>query len=132
MIAFDTNVLVRVLLGDDPAQTKIAEEQFTKAADGEGVYIGHIVLAELVWVMRTGYRLSDAAVRERIRALVRTRGVHVPQLEVVLEALRRDEEGAANLADYLILAGARADGAHRMVTFDRRLAREEDVTLVRA
>lgn len=131
MIAFDTNILVRVLLGDDPIQTPVAERRFIESTQSDGVVVGHVVLAELAWVMESGYGLSGEQVRERITSLLRTEGVFVPDLEVVLEALRRDSSGAANLADYLVLVGAHSVGATMMLTFDKRLAREPDVELAR-
>jgi len=127
--AFDTNILVRVLLGDDPTQTAVAERHFIECTREDGVLVGHVVLAELAWVMVSGYGLSGAQVRERITSLIRTEGVFVPDLEVVLEALRRDASGSANLSDYLILAGARSGGATTLRTFDKKLAREPDVEL---
>ena len=45
MTAFDTNVLVRVLLGDDPSQTAVAEAAFVEHA--AGVYVPQLVLADL-------------------------------------------------------------------------------------
>jgi predicted nucleic-acid-binding protein len=129
MIAFDTNVLLRVLLGDDPDQTAIAERHFLEHTRGDGVLVGHIVLAELAWCMAAAYRLSSDKVRERIASLIRTQGVFVPDLEVVLEALRRDQVGTANFADYLIIAAANAEGASPLLTFDRKLAREPDALL---
>lgn len=131
MIAFDTNVLVRVLLGDDPLQTRIAERHFLEHTRGAGVPVGHLVLAELARVMESGYRLSREQVRERIASLVRTRGVFVPALEVVVEALRRDAAGSANFSDYLIMLGANAAGATPLLTFDRKLAKEPDAELAR-
>lgn len=129
MIAFDTNVLLRVLLGDDPDQTAIAERHFLEHTRGDGVLVGHVVLAELAWCMGAAYRLSADTVRERIASLIRTQGVFVPDLEVVIEALRRDQLGKANLADYLIIAAAHAEGAPTLLTFDRKLAGEPDAQL---
>lgn len=129
MIAFDPNVLLRVLLGDDPDQTAIAERHFLEHTRGDGVFVGHVVLAELAWCMSAAYRLSADTVRERIASLIRTQGVFVPDLEVVLEALRRDQIGAASLADYLIITAASAEGASPLLTFDRKLAREPDAAL---
>ena len=129
VIAFDTHILVRVLLGDDPVQTPIAERHFLQHARGDGILVGHVVLAELARVMESGYGLSAEQVRERIGSLIRTQGVFVPDLEVVLDALRRDAVGSANLADYLILVGGRAAGASPLLTFDRKLAQEPGAAL---
>lgn len=129
MIAFDTNVLVRVLLGDDPLQTRIAERHFLEHTSGAGVLVGHVVLAELAWVMESGYGLSAELVRERIASLIRTHGVFVPDLEVVVQALHRAAAGPASLSDYLIMLGANSAGAAPLLTFDRKLAKEPDAEL---
>lgn len=129
VIAFDTNILARVLLGDEPVQTAVAERHFLEHTRGDGVLVGHVVLAELAWVMGSGYGLSAEQVRERIASLIRTHGVFVPDLETALEALRRDAVGSASFSDYLILVGARAVGATPLLTFDAKLAREPDARL---
>lgn len=48
MAAFDTNVIVRVLVGDDPMQTRKAERAFVSHAGAEGVFVSLVVLAEVV------------------------------------------------------------------------------------
>jgi hypothetical protein len=53
----DTNVVVRLLIGDDPQQTPIAERSFLEAIATGGVYLPDVVLAEVAWVLR-GYALD--------------------------------------------------------------------------
>jgi predicted nucleic-acid-binding protein len=53
----DTNVIVRLLVGDDPRQTPIAEQAFLEAIASGGVYLPDVVLAEVAWVLR-GYGLE--------------------------------------------------------------------------
>jgi predicted nucleic-acid-binding protein len=53
----------------------------------------------------------------------------VEQLELVEHALDDYRAGKAELADYLILQKARA-AATGLLTFDKRLARENSVTLL--
>ena len=56
MIALDTNILVRVLTRDDPAQADLAAE-LMKSSD---LFICKTVLLELEWVLRFAYmRLSN-------------------------------------------------------------------------
>ena len=129
MIAFDTNVLVRVLVGDDPAQTRRAERAFVDHARAGGVYVSLVVLAELGWVLDAAYRWDRATIHERLFRLVRTRGVAVEDLELVDGALDAYRAGKADFADYLIAAKARAAGGN-LATFDKRLSREPDVTLL--
>jgi predicted nucleic-acid-binding protein len=51
VVTFDTNVLVRVLIGDDPAQTKLAERSLKAHAFGDGIFVPLLVLAEIAWVL---------------------------------------------------------------------------------
>lgn len=130
MIAFDTNVLVRVMVGDHPKQTKKAEQAFITHAKGDGVFVSLIVLCELAWVLAQGYAWPRATIHERLLRLVRTRGVLLEDVELVDRALAAYDQGRADLADYLLAAVARKAGAGELVTFDRRLAREPGVRLL--
>src|SRR5438270_521369 len=52
MLAVDTNVLVRLIVRDDPSQVRVAEEFVSK-----GAWVSHPVLAETVWVLDSVYGL---------------------------------------------------------------------------
>lgn len=129
MVAFDTNVLVRVLVGDDPAQTRKAERAFTEHAKGKGVFVSLVVLAEIAWVLSAAYDWDRRMIHDRLHQLVRTRGVSLENLELVEAALEGYGEGKAGLADYLVVEKARSIGAE-LLTFDKRLARVHGVTLL--
>ncbi|MFO8238290.1 MAG: PIN domain-containing protein [Prochlorococcaceae cyanobacterium] len=60
MLTLDTNVVVRLLIGDDPQQTPLAERAFLDAIAGGGVYLPDVVLAEVAWVLR-GYDQARAS-----------------------------------------------------------------------
>jgi predicted nucleic-acid-binding protein len=131
VVGFDTNVLVRILVGDDPSQTKKAERAFSLHARGAGVFVSLVVLAELAWVLGVAYRWDRATLHGRIALLVRTRGVYVEELELVERALGEYEHGKADLADYLILGRARAQSATgSLLTFDKKLSRAKGVSLL--
>lgn len=130
MAAFDTSVLVRVLAGDDPVQTRKAEAAFVAHAGREGVFISLVVLAELYRVLSSAYEWERDTLHERLSALIRTEGVVVEELELVQRALDQFETGKAGLADYLILERARGSGGGELVTFDKTLAKERQVTLL--
>lgn len=65
MHAVDTNVLVRLLTGDDASQTKRAVALFTK----ETIFIPKTVLLETEWVLRRLYRLDHKVVVSAFRKL---------------------------------------------------------------
>ena len=83
MLTIDINVIVRLLVGDAPQQTPIAERAFLAAVFLVGVYFPDVVLAEVAWVLRGG--------GER---LVRTRGGVVDDIDVVIDALERFRQGS--------------------------------------
>ena len=47
MRTLDTNVVVRILIGDDPVQTPLAEQAFLDAIAAGGAFIPDVVLAEV-------------------------------------------------------------------------------------
>lgn len=124
MVAFDTNVVVRLLLRDDAAQARRAERAFLQHARGEGVFLPLVVVVETVWVLTYTYELGRDAVHQHLFALTRTRGVVVDEADLVQEALDSYAAGAADFADYVILARSGHAGCDSLLTFDRRLARE--------
>ena len=69
-ITADTNVLVRALVQDDPAQGQAASELLSEA---EQVAIPLPVFSELVWVLRTVYRFTAADCTSAIEALIASR-----------------------------------------------------------
>ncbi|MBC8073471.1 MAG: PIN domain-containing protein [Deltaproteobacteria bacterium] len=123
-------MIVRVLVGDDPIQTRKAERAFSAHAAAEGVFISLVVLAEVSWVLRAAYAWEPETIHEQVSRLVRTKGVVVEELELVLAALDEYRDGKAGLADYLVLGKARRGPGRALLTFDRKLARERDVTLL--
>src|ERR1700744_5379806 len=71
-IAVDTNVLVRLVTGDDPRQNTAA---MTAVQGADIVQISTIVLSELVWVLRRAYRYSDGDIIDVVRRLLQSRNI---------------------------------------------------------
>ena len=130
MRTLDTNVVVRLLIGDDPQQTPIAEQAFLSAIATGGVYLPDVVLAEVAWVLR-GYDLERATRYQLLERLVRTRGVVVDDIDAVIDALEQFSLGG-DLADQLILARASSAAALPVLSFDRRFAASAGVELLRS
>ena len=124
----DTNVVVRLLIGDDPQQTPIAEQAFLAAIASGGVYLPDVVLAEVAWVLR-GYDLERKTRYQLLERLVRTRGVVVDDIDAVIDALEQFRLGG-DLGDQLILARAASTGALPVLSFVRRFAASEGVELL--
>ena len=116
MIAVDTNVIVRLLLGDESTQTAAARKVF----DAGPVWISKTVLLEAGWVLRSVYGLSEVEVVTSFRLLLGLKNVEVEEPAVIGAALGLTEQGM-DLADALHLS-ARPVGAV-FVTFDRAMGR---------
>ena len=130
MKTLDTNVVVRLLIGDDPQQTPIAEQAFLDAIASGVVYLPDVVLAEVAWVLR-GYDLERTTRYQLLERLVRTRGVVVDDIDAVIDALEQFRLGG-DLADQLILAWAASTGVLPVLSFDRRFAASAGVELLRS
>jgi predicted nucleic-acid-binding protein len=116
MLAIDTNVLVRLLVADDPAQAERA-----KALVGrEQIFVPVTVLLEAEWVLRSVYGLSGPAVAEAFEALAGLPRVILEDAQRVGRALAWARDGM-DFADALHLS--RVDGCDALATFDRRLAK---------
>jgi predicted nucleic-acid-binding protein len=128
MRAIDTNVLVRLLLGDDEAQA-IAAERFVE----RGAWIPHLVLAETAWVFESVYRLKPGAIATAFEMLLEHRALVVQEPETVAAALRLfRSRPSLGFSDCLIVETARRSGHLPLGTFDRRLAAVDDVERIPA
>lgn len=114
MIAVDTNVIVRLIMGDSAEELVLAEQVVA-----EGVIIPHTVLMETEWVLRSAYRLDRSAIGTAIDKLLSLPTVSVERAQDVRWALDRFAAGA-DLADMLHIVAISAASA--FATFDRRLA----------
>ena len=68
-IIADTNVLLRSLLNDDPAQGAIAR---TAMQEAEAVIVSQHTLCEVVWVLECRYKLSRQAISRLLHTLSNT------------------------------------------------------------
>jgi predicted nucleic acid-binding protein len=116
MTAVDTNVLVRLLTGDDPRQCAAAKALF----EAEPVWIAKTVLLETAWVLRRLYGFDDCALRDALTKLLGLDNAHAED-EAAVAAAFRLAAGGVELADAIHLT-SRPPGA-AFATFDRAFAR---------
>ncbi len=114
-VTVDTNVLVRAVIRDDPAQGDIAASVLTNA---ELVAVALPSLCEFVWVLLRVYRLQQSDVADSIRALVSAANVAVDRPAV--EAGLRMLEAGGDFADGTIAYEGSWLGGETFVSFDKR------------
>ena len=116
MVAVDTNVVVRLVTNDHPAQARKAVALFRAGP----VFVAKSVLLETEWVLRYSYGLAAAPIAVALRALLGLPDVNVEDPPAVAAALTMFEQGL-DFADAMHLASSGA--SVRFVTFDAGLVK---------
>jgi predicted nucleic-acid-binding protein len=124
MYGIDTNVLVRFITQDDPAQAAIATEFFERrfSVDTPG-FVSVVALAETWWVLRRSYRFSAAAVAEAIERVLQMDNLVIEREQDVFIAMIAAKEGRGEFADALIGALNLRAGCECTLSFDRHALR---------
>jgi predicted nucleic-acid-binding protein len=116
MLAIDTNVIVRYLVGDDAVQTAKSR----RLIDNNDTFVCTTVLLETEWVLRSAYGFSA---RECIKALSNFAGLPRVTVENASAAATALEWAAKGLdfADGLHLA--QSAGCEEFISFDQTFAK---------
>ncbi|MBD2430253.1 MULTISPECIES: PIN domain-containing protein [Fischerella] len=127
----DTNVIVRYLVRDDLEQWKLADEYIKQVkASGETCFINNIVLCELVWVLKTSYKLSRIEITDVIEKILKTDAFDFENREAALWSLQQMKKGKADFSDYLIGKLNEQAGCSETVTFDAKLQGTQGIRLL--
>lgn len=131
MIALDTNLLVRLVVQDDPAQSRAVERLFIRARrDQEALFLADIVLCELVWVLARRYQQTRSRIADTLDALLRTELVVFADEGIVSRAVAAYRGGKGDFADHLLREQAIATEAREVVTLDKVLKGEAGFRLL--
>jgi predicted nucleic-acid-binding protein len=126
MRAIDTNLLVRMLVRDNPRQLAAAERFVTP-----GAWVSHLVLAETLWVLDAVYSRTPAQLATAVELLLSHEHLAIQDADVVEAALERFRyRPSLGFSDCLVLEVARKAGHQPLGTFDRKLARIDGADLV--
>ena len=116
MLAIDTNIVVRLIMGDDPGQAALVRALVAAGS----VWVSRTVLLETNWVLESNYGLDESKIRDAFRSLLGRDNVVTEEKTSVAAALALAEQGV-EFADALHLF-SRPPGAE-FVTFDRTFVR---------
>jgi predicted nucleic-acid-binding protein len=126
--ALDTNVLVRLLTGDDTRQAARARALVEKSA--EPLFVPLTVALELEWVLRARYACSRDTVILTFVRLLETRELDFQEEASVERAIFLYRSTNADLGECLHAATAITHERAPLKTFDRKAARLEGVELL--
>jgi predicted nucleic-acid-binding protein len=132
MAALDTNVLVRYLVQDDPAQLAIAKRLIGKCVrEGQSLYVPVSVALELEWVLRSKFGFGKEDVIHTLSQLLSSAELSF-EAEGALElALLLYKKGSADYADCVHVALAAQAGDQPLWTFDKAAAKINGARLLK-
>ena len=131
MIGLDTNVVLRLLLNDDPEQrlhVVRAIQQTRRLAIT--VTITLAVVLEMEWVLRSIAKMTKPQVLSFFDLLLEAHDIEIDNEKVLEQALHLYANAACDFAECLFLAQYQRMGCQTMVTFDAKAARMAGVQLV--
>jgi predicted nucleic-acid-binding protein len=115
MIALDTNIFIRLMVDDNPAQADVAE----RLVRDNRVFISKTVLLEAEWVLRYSYHFDRQRIAWFFRQIFEPWNIVIENVEQVAKAIEWYEAGS-DFADALHLAGSTTTTLH---TFDRKFCK---------
>jgi len=120
MKGLDTNVLVRYLVQDDPAQSKQAGEIIEGAtASGEKLFLCSIVLCELVWVLESAYGVAKDELLDALEKILMATQFAIENRACAWAAWTDFRASKADFSDCLVGRLNRASGCSETFSFDR-------------
>jgi predicted nucleic-acid-binding protein len=111
----DTNIVLRLILNDDPEQSGIARALLSQPAS-----VGTGVLMETAWVLKKTYEYPRQLIAAALDALIEIPTIYVSDEAGVRWAIERYRAHGADFADMLHLVAAR--GSSSFASFEKRLA----------
>jgi predicted nucleic-acid-binding protein len=129
--ALDTNVLIRYLVRDDPAQLAAAERVIRRCvSEHRTLFIPVTVALEVEWVLRSNFGYAKQEIIGAISDLLSAAELSFQceqALEVAMELYRGS---SADFADCLHVALSRQTGEAPLWTFDRGASRVDGARLI--
>jgi predicted nucleic-acid-binding protein len=129
LIALDTNVLLRLILVDDPAQYKRARALLDAhqpiGSARPRLFVPPLVVCEIVWVLEGRYQFPQAEVIRVLKGLLEARDLEIGDRDAFSAVLRRYERGKGDFEDYYIGESAFRAGCESVATFDEDLHKDE-------
>ena len=113
MVAVDTNVIVRLLTGDDVTQAAVARALFETGP----IWIPKTVLLETGWVLKSLYKFEETQISEAFKKMLGLKNVQVEDEAGVAAALALVTGHGLELADAIHLS-SRPHGVS-FVSFDK-------------
>jgi predicted nucleic acid-binding protein len=116
----DTNVLVRHLTGDPPAQAAQATRYLQQADE---LLLPDLTVADVAYVLESFYETPRTQVAETLRAVLAFPAIRVVDVELLLRTVEVYDGHRLDFAAAYLVASAERTGVGEVVSFDRAIGR---------
>ena len=131
MIGVDTNILLRLWLNDDRAQSKRIDQLLAEHGGLPGsLLVTDVVLVEAVWTLKSAFEQDKQAQLIAVRSLLEETAFAFEDREAVAAALTLFESGSCGFADCLVVAKHARQGCDFTATFDRGMRKLPGVKVI--
>lgn len=125
----DANIFIRYLNNDDPAKADRVEKLLDQAAAGEKQLLTtEMVIAEVVWVLESFYKLDNHTIGPMVKAILATPGLEVVNGALVGKATEHYMEKNIDFIDGYIAAVMERHKVSEIFSYDKKhLARIKNI-----
>jgi predicted nucleic-acid-binding protein len=126
----DTNVLLRLLIKDDPEQAATVRALLLSRSEEDRFFVNRIVLCELAWTLGRAYGFQRAQVAHAIDQILKSNDFAIEDYDAVGFALYIYRTSRADFRDCLLGVTNGFLGCERTATFDRKAAELDEFELI--
>lgn len=117
----DTNIFIRYLTNDDPDKADRVEKLLDLAAQGkERLMTTELVIAEVVWVLESFYKLGNATIGPMIKAILATPGLEVVNGSRLEKAIEHYMAQNIDFIDGYIVAVMGSHNVSEIFSYDKK------------
>ena len=120
MIGIDTNILLRAVTRDDPAQSAKAAAFLERCTAARPGVINPVVLVECVWSLKRRYKAASKDIVTVVRAFLSNDGLRLLHADCAAEAASIEEKHPGSFTDAFIAALNREAGCASTASFDKK------------
>lgn len=128
MLGVDSNIVLRLLINDDPIQAEQAKQAVKNASSP--CLIDTTVLSEVVWVLKRGYKFDRENIIKAVEALLQTQNFVFEDNDIIWRTLNDYKDSSADFSDCLIGQRNKQNKCETTITFDRKASQIASFTLL--
>ena len=121
LVFVDTNLFLRYLTNDVPAQADAVEKLLRQAEQGKlGLVTNSMVIAEIVWTLESYYELDRDDIQNKVLAILNTPGLEISEGNLILKSIIWYAEKNVDFIDAYNAAWMEQKGIEKIYTFDQK------------